>query len=109
MKKVFLSILSLFLISTNYCLAETLDTNSFKTKLDLNVNSPQAVADKANKMYGNSDCDGVGNSFLNSPMGGYYNLMQGNSGNFSNNMQEMQKQQMDYTKQQMNNKASDED
>lgn len=87
--------------STSY--ATFLDSqNPYSVKL--NLSGANDVAAKANA---NSSINASGSSILQDPvmggmMNGYYNMMQNMNGG-SYNPQELQKQQSDYAKQQINN------
>lgn len=112
MKKIkFLLILSVFVCSASFCSADSLvPQSSFVKRLNLSTSSPQAVADRANKGTYYGSPAGIQDPLINGALGGYYNMMQVMQGvpGTSFSTQEMQKQQMDYVKQQMNNTNSEE-
>ena len=65
------------------------------------LSDPSAVANKANQKS-SINPDGAMDPFVSGALSGYYNMMQGATGN-AYNAQEVQKQQADYAKQQMEN------
>jgi hypothetical protein len=109
MKKVILIVCFLIFLSS-VCYGDTLNTQ-YKKGSTLKW-TPASTGEISSKANGNSSY-GSSNSILQDPlvngaMNGYYNMMQGMSGN-PYNMREIQKQQADYAKQQMqNSKQTDE-
>lgn len=97
--------LLVFSFVSQCCLAHSSSQPEFRTRLNLSrsSNSSQEVADRANRMYGESNAGFIQDPLMNGALGGYYNMMQGMSGSSPVNMQEIQKQQADYVKQQMSN------
>ena len=70
----------------------------------INLQGPGAISDRANKAN-SSQTSGFDNPFYSSTMSGMGNMIQGMTGNNSNiySVQESQRQQCDYAKQQSGN------
>lgn len=104
MKKFnFLLILSIFIVSNSICYAESFNNNqsAFAKRLNMVGSSQESVVERANRDYASGPFGLVNDPLMNSAIGGYYNMMQGMSGG-AYNAQEMQRQQADYVKQQIN-------
>lgn len=110
MKQInFLLILTILVCSTASCNAESFNCNqsAFANRLNVAGSTPESVAERANRDYASGSAGLIQDPLMNSALGGYYNMMQGATGN-SYNAQEMQRQQADYVKQQMNKPAEEE-
>lgn len=106
MKKL---ILILVLSGTTACFADTVSMP--KSTLKWTPSSPSSVSAKANSnsAYGLNSPAYMQDPMMSGMMNGYYNMMQGMTGNNYTNMQEIQRQQMDYAKQQTNTIQKEED
>lgn len=109
MKKLILTAMFFSVIGASVCWADNVSMP--KSTLKWTPVSASSVSAKANS---DSSYDLNSPAYMQDPMmsgmmNGYYNMMQGMTGNNYTNMQEMQRQQMDYAKQQANNIQKEED
>lgn len=107
MKKIkFLVVLSVFVCSASFCYGDSSNPqSSFVKRLNVSTSTPEAMAERANKGTYYGAQGGIQDPLINGAIGGYYNMMQVMQGlpGSSFGAQEMQKQQTDYVRQQMNN------
>lgn len=106
--KIIISLFIASFISLN-CYAASSDVQSFQNKLQsIKVETPGSISAQANQYNSSFYSEFASNPLLNSTMNGYSNMIQGMTG-ASYNMQEQVKQQMDYTRQQMQNNSNTEE
>lgn len=106
-KNVLLALLVLFCFSA-VSYADVINKPS--TTLKWKPVSADSVSAKANQdcVYGKESSGSIGDPIVNGMMNGYYNMMRGGISN-AYELQEMQKQQLDYVRQQSKQIESNED
>lgn len=109
MKKLILSLILFSVVCSSVCYADTVSMP--KSTLKWTPSSPSSVSAKANSnsAYGLNSPAYMQDPMMTGMMQGYMNMMQGMTGNNYTNMQEIQRQQMDYAKQQSNNMQQQEE